>query len=89
MKIQDAQQAIQSAGYKVEILGLSPYMWSGEEPDSFGAFWRAEDKQPGGQYTICVISNKDGKYQIAHKGNFEESVPAQEAFCRLIFPYQR
>ena len=85
MKIQEAQKAIQKASYDVELLGLAPYQWAGEEPDSFVAFWRAEQKQPGGQYTICVVKRE----KIEHKGNYEERSDAQEAFCRLVFPYQR
>lgn len=85
MNIQEAQSAIQKAGYEVELLGLSPQLWSGEDPASYVAFWRATEKQPGGQYTLCVIKNE----KIEHKGNYEERHKAQEQFCRLVFPYQR
>ena len=89
MKIQDAEQAIKNARYKVEILGLAPFQWlEGDEPYSFVAFWKAKTKQPGGQYTLCTLSKKDGANRIVHKGNYEELIPAQEAFCRLVYPYQ-
>ncbi len=86
MNIQEAQSAIQKAGYEVELLGLSPFLWAGEEPESFVVFWRAKKKQPGGQYTICVVKSLE---KIEHKGNYEERNEGQEAFCRLAFPYQR
>jgi len=88
VNIQDAQQAIQRAGYKAELLGLAPQLWAGEEPASFVAFWRAEQKQPGGQYTICVVKAEKNEQKIEHKGNYEERTDAQESFCRLVFPYQ-
>lgn len=84
MNLQDAQQVIQSK-YKVELLGLSPFQFSGENPDSFVAFWRSEEKQPAGQYTVCIIR----KDKIEHRGNFEERFQAQETFCQLTYPYQR